>query len=333
MSRTNPLPGVSGVQRGKRTAHRSCGASRRLATRGQRLRNTLEGTAQRRRTGGSAMNASSKSIVLSALGLASFGCGTRTSLFAGTPPAPFLDAGSPVALLDSGSLGVPNPMSLDATDDAPRVAVQSCPIGFPKREMQPFSSSCRNALDCEYGVLPGCCSSYAISYAHGEKAIFEAWAMAWKECVAASCAVVDCAGRGTSFENGEAILGLGGASSVGVECQTQVGAPSCVTYPNALPATNSSGKCGRSLSDWPGLVCFGSDPAPYQKYLPSDAGVGRCPMEGYFPHVIGEGNCVFRACGPLVPLVAAGLDDGGAQTSSTGSSCCFWLVHECGVPL
>jgi hypothetical protein len=199
--------------------------------------------------------------------------------------------------------------------------------------MQPFKSSCRNSLDCEYGVLPGCCSSYAIGYTHGEKAIFEAWVMAWKDCVAAACALVDCAGGGTSFENGEAIRGLGGAPSVGVECETQGRAPSCVTYPNVLPATNSSGACMRNPSDSPGLVCFGSDPAPYEKYLSGDAGVavGRCPAERDFPHVNGEGSCVFLGCGPLAPTAVSGLRDAGAQTASAGSSCCFWVNHICGV--
>ncbi|HEV3190646.1 MAG TPA: hypothetical protein VGY54_09135 [Polyangiaceae bacterium] len=279
------------------------------------------------------MNVSSTSIALRALGLALFGCGTRTALFAGSQSAPLFDAGSPMELLDGGSLGEPSATSLDASGDAPRVAVKSCPVGFPKREVQPFDKSCRNSLDCEYGVLPGCCSSYAISYTRGQKAIFGAWAMSWKDCIAAACGLVDCAGDGTSFENGEVIRGLGDASSVGVECQTQGGSPSCVTYPNALPAANSSGQCGRNLWDSPGLVCFGSDPAPYQKYLPSDAGiaVGRCPMERDFPRNVGEGSCAFLACGPLVPSIVFGLRDAGSQTSPAGASCCFWLNHICGV--
>jgi len=207
------------------------------------------------------MNVSSKSIALGALGLALFGCGTRTALFAGTPPAPPLDAGSPMALLDSGSLNAPSAIGLDASDDAPRVAVQSCPIGFPKREMQAFHSSCRNSLDCEYGVLSGCCPSYAISYTHGEKAIFEAWVMAWKDCVAAACALVDCAGGGTSFENGEAIRGLGGAPSVGVDCETG----SCVflgcgpLVPTAASGLRDAGaqtaSAGSSCCFWVNHVC------------------------------------------------------------------------------
>ncbi len=279
------------------------------------------------------MNVSFKSIALGALGLAWLGCGTRTSLFAGSRPAPLLDAGSPMGLFDSGSLGAPSATSLDASGDAPRVAVQSCPVGFPKREVQPFDRSCRNSLDCEYGVVPGCCSSYAISYTHGQKASFDAWAMAWKACLDVGCAVVDCAGGGTSFENGEAIRGSGAAPSVGVDCETQGQPPSCVTYPNALPASNSSGVCRRSLWDSPGLVCFGSDPAPYQKYLPSDAGVaaGRCPTERDFPRIAGEGGCAFIGCGPLAPTVISGLGDAGAQTASAGSSCCFWVNHVCGV--
>jgi hypothetical protein len=279
------------------------------------------------------MNVTSKSIALGALGLAWLGCGSRTSLLEASPATQGIDAGSPMRPLDSGSLADPSATSLDASGDAERVAVRSCPVGFPKSEMQPFDKSCRSSLDCEFGVLPGCCSSYAISYTHGQKATFDAWAAAWKNCLAPACQVLDCAGDGFSFEDGEAIRESGRAPSVGVACDTQARPPSCVTYPNAIPAANSSGECRRSQWDSPGLVCFGSDPGPYQKYLPRDAGVTirQCPTERDFPAAVGEGSCAFIACGPLVPSAVSGLSDAGAQVSSAGSSCCFWLNHVCGV--
>src|SRR5260370_37554631 len=91
------------------------------------------------------MNVSFKSIALGALGLAWLGCGTRTSLFAGSRPAPLLDAGSPMGLFDSGSLGAPRATSLAASGDAPRVAGQSWPAGVPKTEVQPVRRSGRKS--------------------------------------------------------------------------------------------------------------------------------------------------------------------------------------------
>ena len=78
-----------------------------------------------------------------------------------------------------------------------------------------------------------------------------------------------------------------------------------------------------------GIVCFGSDPAPYLSYLLPDAGVavGECPKSSDFlpPRGEGSGSCGHLACGPLLPAAAAGLVDADDVT------CCFWAVAVCGV--
>jgi hypothetical protein len=91
-------------------------------------------------------------------------------------------------------------------------------------------------------------------------------------------------------------------------------------------SADTAGVCDLSAYN-PVLVCFGSDPAAYQKYLLPDAGGGICPATKGFLSSSGEGSCGYAACGPLpnsaVPA-DAGLDGGSI-------SCCFWVVRVCGV--
>jgi hypothetical protein len=83
----------------------------------------------------------------------------------------------------------------------------------------------------------------------------------------------------------------------------------------------------------PGLVCFGTDPYPYQKYLlPSDAGIapGECPTPDNFPPPPGEDSCGNYACGPLLPSAAEGLQqEGDASVEGSTDACCFLIYFAC----
>jgi hypothetical protein len=88
--------------------------------------------------------------------------------------------------------------------------------------------------------------------------------------------------------------------------------PGCPTYPG----------------DAPGLVCFGTDPAPYQLYLlPKDGGyaAGQCPTPDDFGMTVGEGGCVYLGCGPVQVSAAASSTDAGDRR------CCYWVRRVCGV--
>ena len=102
-----------------------------------------------------------------------------------------------------------------------------------------------------------------------------------------------------------------------------------ITIPVADP---DSGACVVTpYASFEGIVCFGSDPAPYLDYLLPDAGVavGQCPKPSDFlpPRGEGSGPCGHLACGPLLPAAVAALLDAGAD----GEACCFWAVEVCGV--
>ncbi len=93
--------------------------------------------------------------------------------------------------------------------------------------------------------------------------------------------------------------------------------------------------CVVSAYDYPGLTCFGSDPAPYLTYLVPDSGVavGQCPAPGDFlaPRGEGAGPCGSLVCGPLRPAAVTGLKDAAVPVDADGGACCFWARQVCGV--
>jgi hypothetical protein len=81
------------------------------------------------------------------------------------------------------------------------------------------------------------------------------------------------------------------------------------------------------------LVCFGSDPAPYGKYLqPFDGGPGpgTCPTTRDFNFAGGE-SCGYVGCGPLLGSAVPDLPDAGAAVGDAGMGCCFVVAFVCGV--
>jgi hypothetical protein len=102
--------------------------------------------------------------------------------------------------------------------------------------------------------------------------------------------------------------------------------------PDGIPqADPDAGACTPPSGDFPTIVCFGSDPAPYQQYLePVDGGpaLGQCPTRRDFMRVGGE-ICGYTSCGPL--LGSAVPADAGATAGDAGSDCCFWVAYLCGV--
>lgn len=83
-----------------------------------------------------------------------------------------------------------------------------------------------------------------------------------------------------------------------------------------------------------GLVCFGSDPAPYQLYLePRDGGVapGQCPSTRDFKPFTGGESCGYVSCGPLLGSAVTDLLDGGTPEGDAGTDCCYFVAFVCGV--
>ena len=81
------------------------------------------------------------------------------------------------------------------------------------------------------------------------------------------------------------------------------------------------------------IVCFGSDPTPYQLYLqPGDGGVvpGQCPGMRDFMHSGGE-SCGYVGCGPLLGSAVSDLMDGGTAGADAGTDCCYFVTLVCGV--
>jgi hypothetical protein len=99
-------------------------------------------------------------------------------------------------------------------------------------------------------------------------------------------------------------------------------------------ADEDGGACSRSVpAVRQQVICFGSDPAPYEEYLTPDAGAagpGRCPTMSDFPSFFGE-SCGYVGCGPLLGSAVSQLPDAGAIIGDAGTSCCFLVALECGV--
>jgi hypothetical protein len=99
--------------------------------------------------------------------------------------------------------------------------------------------------------------------------------------------------------------------------------PTCISVPRADPTAPAC--CLQPQTEFPpAIICFGSDPAPYEQYLRrGDAGVrvGQCPSIVDFVPVTGD--CTRYACGPLLPSAAREVVDGG------DSDCCFALEWAC----
>ena len=87
--------------------------------------------------------------------------------------------------------------------------------------------------------------------------------------------------------------------------------------------------------DFPGVVCFGSDPVVYQFYLqPVDGGwpIGACPAPTDFVPWPGGETCGYVPCGPLAPDSVRAFENADAGTdAATNPACCFWVRHVCGV--
>jgi hypothetical protein len=245
-----------------------------------------------------------------AAAVAAFGCGARV-----TGP------------------GVPQDAGVDTPSESGLLVGQDCGVGLPAAEAEPFTKSC-NFGNCDFGIVPTCCGSYAVAFTSGQDGSFDSWASAWTKCQQAACEGVRCAGGVVGFESGDYAFGTDGSAPVGVVC-TGLTAPKCVTYLREIPlAPPSQGVCDRYFGASPGLVCFGSDPAPYQKYLiQRDGGPtpGQCPTSLDFVRVTGEGSCGMSGCGPLLPSAVDGLAGAAAQTADAGNACCFWVIRVCGV--
>jgi hypothetical protein len=81
------------------------------------------------------------------------------------------------------------------------------------------------------------------------------------------------------------------------------------------------------------LVCFGSDPTPYEMFLkPGDGGPapGACPTSRDFNFPRGE-TCGYTGCGPLLDSAVPDLPDAGAAVGDAGTACCFLVAVICGV--
>jgi hypothetical protein len=141
-------------------------------------------------------------------------------------------------------------------------------------------------------------------------------------------------GRGGSQQGGSGgtlILGSGGfhggsGGSDGADAGCQAGAE----CPMGACVVAGSCICGVPL------VCFGSDPTVYEKYLnPRDGGysAGYCPTTDDFHHACGEGSLCYYGCGPLSPADIAAAQDAGVGPATDGGpdACCFWVFGIAGV--
>jgi hypothetical protein len=118
--------------------------------------------------------------------------------------------------------------------------------------------------------------------------------------------------------------GSGGVGAVDASCQAGDQCP--------MGACIVAGSCTCGLP----LVCFGSDPTVYEKYLnPRDGGysAGYCPTTSELRKGCGEGSLCFYGCGPLSPAEIGAAQDAGvrAATDAVFDSCCFWLLGIPGV--
>jgi hypothetical protein len=158
-----------------------------------------------------------------------------------------------------------------------------------------------------------------------------------------TCAAIGCSsslapkmasgGRGGGQQGGAdgAVIGAGGflGGSGGTSAEDG-GCPSGAQCPMGACAAAGSCACGLPL------VCFGSDPTVYEKYLnPRDGGysLGYCPTSTDFHQGCGEGSICYFGCGPLAPSeISAALDAGVRSTTDGGPDrCCFWVLGIPGV--
>ncbi len=148
--------------------------------------------------------------------------------------------------------------------------------------------------------------------------------------IAAISILLATCGAGSSKTSG------GGDASLAAGSQGDSGSGGSITL--SLPdsglrqvAAVDGGVCYRSY-EGSTLVCFGSDPAPYQTYLALDAGVapGECPSLVDFPPPPGDDYCAYIGCGPLLPSAAAELQQqGNVTTVGGGTECCFLVLYFC----
>jgi hypothetical protein len=131
-----------------------------------------------------------------------------------------------------------------------------------------------------------------------------------------------------------ALSGCGGGVTGGASSADASPGDSAAHAATDAVAVDDAGDAGPGscslLALGPALVCFGSDPTDYAKYLVQDAGVapGACPAAGNFiPATGGEGSCGYLACGPL----SSGEVPPDAGVDSSSSGCCFWVLQICGV--
>ncbi len=104
--------------------------------------------------------------------------------------------------------------------------------------------------------------------------------------------------------------------------------------PKADPDAGTCGPLTGGLVISQSLVCFGSDPAPYQQFLtPRDGGVapGQCPSMGDFIPYRGGESCGYVTCGPLLGSAVTDLLDGGTVGGDAGTDCCYFIAQVCGV--
>jgi len=123
----------------------------------------------------------------------------------------------------------------------------------------------------------------------------------------------------------DAIVALDGFA---LDLGTPVGVPKA--DPDAGTCVPRTG--GLAISQ--GLVCFGSDPAPYQRFLvPVDGGVapGQCPSTRDFMPFTGGESCGYVSCGPLLGSAVTDLLDGGTVEGDAGTDCCYFVAYVCGV--
>lgn len=102
---------------------------------------------------------------------------------------------------------------------------------------------------------------------------------------------------------------------------------------NIPKADPDAGECHPPGGEFPAIVCFGSDPLPYQQYLrPVDGGSApmRCPTMRDFDGPGGE-RCGWVSCGPLLGSAVPDPADASATAGDAGTDCCFYVARVCGV--
>jgi hypothetical protein len=132
------------------------------------------------------------------------------------------------------------------------------------------------------------------------------------------------AGGGGIVGTGGVLGGSGGVGAGDASCQAGDQCPGGACF--------VGGSCACGLP----LVCFGSDPTVYEKYLnPRDGGypTGFCPTSAEFRRGCGEGSLCYYGCGPLSAAELSVAHDAGVRAVTDGGedSCCFWVLGIPGV--